>query len=557
MMRRAPLLIFILCLCHLASAASSEVSVQPASVGSISGTVIKDPGGEPLKKVLLQFVSEDQKQGGDYSATTDPEGHFHAENVRPGRYRVFLEKTGFVGVNGRGRRADLNTLTVQAGQPLEDVTFRMLPTAVITGRVTDEDGDPISSVRVVVLRKLPGKSKREPVSAEATNDQGEFRAAGLFPGQYWVVAMPPPDARDYQRQSAKPAATDEQVETRYLTTYYPGTYDAAQAATVPLKAGDEMPINFTLVPGRAYRVRGSVAGLAPGVTASVELISKLGDSIHSGEVGPNGEFEIHGAAPGSYTLKASTSDAIPIAAHQDITIGAADVEGVRLAPAPAFRMSGHLRLEGQATADLTQYSVNLRSNDTPEDSGVFIAQDFFGANAQVDRQGNFEWKNVNPGIYSLQVYGGNGKEPFFVKSAAMGGRNIDTGFTASGPAAIEVVISTKAGVLDGTVMGRDQASSQSDDKPIPNATVVAVPDEKYRKITSRFGIGSSDQFGHFNIRGLAPGQYTLFAWQDVGDDLYYDLDFLKSQGSGIPAKVDEGSRQRVDLKLSPIAEEWQ
>jgi Carboxypeptidase regulatory-like domain len=555
MTRRAQPFILILLLFGVARAAQATDAPRK-DVGAISGTVVKDPGGEPLKKVLLQFVAEDQKQGGDYSATTDPEGHFHAENVLPGRYRVFMEKTGFVGVNGRGHRADLNTLTVQAGHPLDDLTFRMLPTAVITGRVTDEDGDPISSVRVVVLRKVPGKTKREPVSAEATNDQGEFRASGLFPGQYWIVAMPPPDARDYERQSAKPTAPEEQAETRYLTTYYPGTYDAAQASPVSLKAGDEMPVNFTLIPGRAYRVRGSVTGLPSNGTAGVELISKLGDSIHSGEVSSNGDFEIHGVAPGSYILKASTSDAIPITVRQEVTIGAADVDGLRLVPTPAFRISGRLHLEGQTTADLTQYSVNLRQSDAPEDSGVFIAQDFFGASAPVDRQGNFEWKNVTPGNYFFQIYGGNGKDSFFLKSATMGGRNLDAGFSASGPATIDLVISTKAGTVEGSVTGRDQSSADGDDKPIPNATVVAVPEEKYRKIPSRFGIGSTDQYGHFTIRGLAPGHYALFAWQDLEEDLYYDVDFLKAQGSGFPARVDEDSHQRVDLKLSAISEDW-
>ena len=68
----------------------------------------------------------------------------------PGRYRVFFEKTGFAEVNGRGHRADVNVITVPADKPLDDLVFHMLPTAVITGRVMDEDGDPMSNVRVVV-----------------------------------------------------------------------------------------------------------------------------------------------------------------------------------------------------------------------------------------------------------------------------------------------------------------------------------------------------------------------------------------------------------------------
>ena len=99
----------------------------------------------------------------------------------------------------------------------------MLPTAVIAGRVTDEDGDPMQGVRVLVQRKKPGKAGREAAGTEATNDLGEYRIAGLFPGQYWVVAMPPPDVRDYEPQHQKSSTSDSQAETRYFTTYYPGT----------------------------------------------------------------------------------------------------------------------------------------------------------------------------------------------------------------------------------------------------------------------------------------------------------------------------------------------
>ena len=100
------------------------------------------------------------------------------------------------------------------------------------------------------------------------------------------------------------------------------------------------------------------------------------------------------------------------------------------------------------------------------------------------------------------------------------------------------------------------AAEDSNDTPASNVAVVAVPEEKYRKIPERFGVGATDQYGRFTIRGLAPGNYTLFAWQDVGEELYRDSDFLKSQGNGTPVKVEEGSRQKVELKLSPVGEEW-
>src|SRR5450631_568493 len=549
--------------CFLFSAlllARAQVPALSPKKSSIAGTVVKDPGSQPLKKVLVQVVAEDQKQGGNYTASTDADGHFHVENVLPGRYRLYLERTGYVGVNGRGNKSDVSVFTAEAGQSVEDLLFRMLPTAIISGRITDEDGDPMSGVTVFVQKKRPGKATRESAGNVATNDLGEYRISGLFPGQYWIGAMPPPDLRDYEQQRVKLPQADTQgddlSDIRYITTYYPGTYDAIQASAVTLKAADEMPVNFTLVPARTYRVRGFVTGVTAAQKPTVELFSKAGDSYRANayEIGHDGQFEVRGVAPGSYVVTASAgTETQSLTAHQEINVVAGDVEGVRLAPQPSFKLSGHLRIESTATGDLTQYSANLRQSELGGNPGFFLSQDFFGTNAPVDRFGNFEWKTVNPGNYIVQLYGSAG-QGVFLKSVTLGGRDIATGFSASGPATLDVVVSTKGGVVEGAVVEKER--DVDNDHPVANATVVAVPEEKYRKLPDRFGIGSTDQHGRFTIRGMAPGSYTLYAWQDLEEGTWRDADFLKSQeANGTAVKVEEGSHQKVELKLSPVAEE--
>jgi hypothetical protein len=319
-----------------------------------------------------------------------------------------------------------------------------------------------------------------------------------------------------------------------------------------------MPVNLTLVPARTYRVRGTVTGVTPGQKPVVELFPKAGDSIraNANEIGPDGQFEVRGVAPGSYVLRAGAGTGSQLlTARQDISVVAADVEGVKLAPLPTFTISGHLHIEGSASGDLTQYVVNLRQAELPEDPGFFMSQDFFGTNASVDRLGNFDWKDVNPGTYVVQVYGGEGQGSFFLKSVTLGGRNIETGFTASGPATLDLVVSSKGGMVEGTVVEKEK--DVENDHPVANATVVAVPEEKYRKLPDRFGMGSTDQHGHFTIRGLAPGTYTLYAWQDLEEGVWRDPDFLKSQeANGKTVKVEEGSHQQVELTLSNVGEEW-
>src|SRR6202795_4585641 len=96
----------------------------PAAHASIAGTVVKEPGSQPLKKVLVQVIAENQKECGNYTASTDADGHFHIENVLPGRYRIFTERTGFVGVNEHGLKSDVNVFTVLAEQSVDDLLFR-------------------------------------------------------------------------------------------------------------------------------------------------------------------------------------------------------------------------------------------------------------------------------------------------------------------------------------------------------------------------------------------------------------------------------------------------
>jgi hypothetical protein len=172
----------------------------------------------------------------------------------------------------------------------------------------------------------------------------------------------------------------------------------------------------------------------------------------------------------------------------------------------------------------------------------------------VDPLGNFAWKDMSAGSYVVQIRGGP-PGSFYLKSAAVGGRNIESEFTVSGPATVDLVVSTDAATIEGMVMEKDK--NLNDEHPVPNATVVAVPEREYRKLPERFGVGSADQQGHFTIHGLAPGSYTVFAWPDVVDGIWRDSDFLESQeANGISVKAVEGSNLKLQLKPSAVSEEW-
>jgi len=538
--------LFVLCLPLLSLSLCAQGAPKQAS---LSGTVIKEPGDQPLKKVILNLVAEDQKQGGNYTTDTDVEGHFLFENVEPGRYRLLLEKTGFHPINPRGHHTDGAILTVERGQEISGLLFQMLQSAVITGKVVDEDGDPMPSYGVSLLKRYPGKARHPELAAEErTNDLGEYRFSGLFPGQYFVAVVPPPDIRNFghSRESQRSARAD----MTYLPTYYPGTNDGTMAAPIDLRAGDELPVNFTMIPSHSFRIHGIVTGISVNQKPIVQLVSRgVIQSMNGSDVATDGQFEIRGVAPGSYTVMVSAqSDSQTLTDRQTVNVVAADVDGVKLVPVRPFTVSGHVTFENNWPKNINDCSAYLRPAGESDDEESSFASSGTTA-AQLDRIGNFTWTGVTPGHY-VALFNGDVGPNAYLKAVLIGGNDYTTGFNLTGPTSIDLVVGFRGGMVEGTVVDHDKAAG--------NVTVVAVPEKKYRRAHERFGTASTDQYGHFTIRGLAAGSYTIFAWQDLDATLYYDAAFLKSQeDNGTSIKVEEESRQLLQLKLASVPAEWQ
>jgi carboxypeptidase family protein len=210
-----------------------------------------------------------------------------------------------------------------------------------------------------------------------------------------------------------------------------------------------------------------------------------------------------------------------------------------------FTVTGVLRFDAPLRKPVMNCSVYLRPLDDDDSAAGPTA----ASSAQVDRFGNFQWTGVMPGTYVAQFNGDDVPE-LYLKYVRIGASNADGSFRLTGPASVEVVVSPRSATLEGMVIDGHQ--------PASNATVVVVPEEKYRKLPERFHSGATDQNGHFTIRGLAPGSYTVFAWHDLDEDLYRDPAFLKSQESnGMSINIGEESRQKIQLNVSPMGEEWQ
>jgi len=554
-MRLALIVVCLLALAGPTLAQGTPAAKEPAKA-SLAGSVVKEPGGEPLKKAIIELIGENQEEGGNYTATSDQDGQFNIANIQPGRYKLFVERPGYIEVDAKRRRSQGVSLSFDAGEAVKDELLHMLPSAIVTGRVLDEDVDPVPDAEVTVWRRkfLSAGPKFEAAASAQTNDLGEYRIGGLLAGKYYVSAHAPVNF-----QSLVPAQTktDEAgaklPDTSYVTTYYPNTIDRGQAAALDLHAGDEMPVNVSLVRTHTPRVGGSVAGYAPGMRVMVMLRSHETQAIvMASEVDKNGKFDIRHVPPGAYSLiTAVWKEGETRSGLIEVDVGDTDIEGLQLMHSPAATIRGKLRMQSKTADTSSAHYVSLRRIDEVEDySEAFTLVPDGAAGglgfSQTKTDGSFELKNVTPGLYDVEV-GGNTRDAgdSFVESISVGSKEfMESGLAVNGGTIpVEVTLTSGAGIVEGSVV-------KDKNEPVANAVVIAVPESKYRKRKSFYQRGNSDQQGRFRLRGLRPGNYTVFAWETLEDEQYFDPEFLrKFEEQGTSVQVEKAGRKTLALKV--------
>jgi protocatechuate 3,4-dioxygenase beta subunit len=290
------------------------------------------------------------------------------------------------------------------------------------------------------------------------------------------------------------------------------------------------------------RVRGKVANMVTG-RPSREIMVGLSsrDGFLSGRsfsgADAEGAFELRGVAPGTYHISAQWSDGNEhYWAWQRLDVGQTDVENVQLTLSPGMELTGRLRLEGKAEGANAEARVGLEPAD---------ARPMGASPGLVQRDGSFRIRNVAPGAYRVFVTGGG--DAFYLKSARLGDADALTelDLSAGAAGALELVMSANGARLEGAV-------TDDQNQPVSGVQVWLVPDSRRRSQRSLFRMASTDQNGRFTLRGLAPGDYQLFAWEDVEYGAPQDPEFLQQfEDKGKPVSLRENAQESVSLKLIP------
>lgn len=559
---RIALLILILAIpmhSQEARRAAGTSSVQPPAMqqqaepagepGTIEGLVLNLATGEPVKKANLTLMPTNPGPGMQppYGATSDAGGHFGFRDIPPGTYRMMVERAGFVRAS-YGARSSMRagtTITVQPGQKVTGIDFKLTPQGVVTGRVMDEDGEPVMNVSVQAMRSLYAQGRKRLMTAgyATTNDLGEYRIHSLAPGKYILSAVyRSMHGMAVERGVLRAGEADE----GYAPTYYPGTNEPSGAAPVEVTSGGVLRgTDIQLLKTRTMRVRGRIAnavGNRAGRT-SVMLVPRdstfMGFERNNAATQADGRFEIRGVVSGSYVLMANYWDeGKSYFARQPVEVTNTNLDGITLTIGSGIDVPGAVRVEGGGTVGLE----NLHASVQPRDFTPMMG----GGGGPLKNDGSFALQNLGPEVYTFQLYGQMGNA--YLKSVRMGDQDVlanGLDITSGAAGSLDVVLSTNGGQVEGTV-------TNAKGEPATTAMVVLIPDAARATQTHLFKATGADQHGHFALRGVAPGEYKVYAWEDVDPSAWQDPEFMKPfETKGESISIRENSRENLRLKVIP------
>jgi protocatechuate 3,4-dioxygenase beta subunit len=512
----------------------------------VAGTVVRLDTGEPLKKATVILRSHDNGEQSMF-VPTDAQGHFQFDKVEPGNYSLEALHNGFVRMGyGQKKYGDPGAhLSLAAGQKMTDLVFKLPRTSSISGRVMDEDGQPLPRVSLRVYQRAGRNSKHQlhAVAGALTNDLGDYRVFDLAPGRYYVRAnyQEPREVMGIQPSSSK------SPKESYPPTFYPNAADPAKAVGIIVNAGDQIPsVDFLLEPVPVVNIRGKVFNTIASGTDSNFFVTLM----QRGEVGNDfapvsgqvwnkeGRFEFRDVFPGSYIIGVSwIVNQERYSARREVEVGNADVEGINVTVMRGVDVAGRVAWEQKPPGEAQGVHVALQVSDP----GPFSWNS--GA-SEAKPDGAFLIKNVPQGVYRPHVF--TGGLDCFLKSARYGDADVtDGGLSpqAGTDAALELKLSCRAARIEGVALTGDSL-------PAAGVYVVAIPDAPHRDHDWEYRAETTDQNGRFLLRGIVPGDYRLFSW-NCGDDFdWYDREQLKPyESKGVRVSVEEGDRKTIQLEV--------
>ncbi|MSO56675.1 MAG: carboxypeptidase regulatory-like domain-containing protein [Acidobacteria bacterium] len=544
-------------------------NAQPATgTAKITGRVFSAETGTPIRRAQIRITSRDARI--NRNAMTDSDGRFEILALPASRYRLYVNKAGYVALEyGQARPFEAGKpLDIAAGESLDKIDFSLPRGSVITGRITDEFGDPVADVQVQAMRYQFANGERQLMNAgrvSTTDDLGQFRIFGLMPGDYVVRA-----ALRTNPNAAVAASNTAEAPLGYPGTYYPGVADAAQAQAVTLALGQELSsVGFSLVPARLSRISGTVmSSEGHPVGGAMVMLRAIGAgpaariNIGNGaanQVRPDGTFRLMNVPPGDYVLDVQQRPQ-SLQNVQGANLGelefasvplsvSGDIDGLTVVTTPGGTASGRVVFQGTHAQKATARGIQITAAAPSGNGSLMMA---FGGRAlgggRVNNDGTFELRGL-AGPHLIRA--GGLPAGWAVKTISIDGADItDAPFDfKAGTQVIDLVVTLTDRVteISGTVRdSRGQA--------VADYVLVVFPEnDKLWGAQSRYvATTRPNQNGTFSITGLPPGRYLATVVPSLENGMQNDVALLAQlRARAENVTLAEGQTLSLNLEMTP------
>jgi hypothetical protein len=480
---------------------------------------------------------------------TDDRGVFGFTNLQDNRYTISATKLGYVeGAYGASGPQRLGTpIVVSANFNAHKVGVTVYRGAVISGRVSQQDGQPAADVRVIVGRVSQSVEFKTPIAGTAvTDERGYFRIFSLPPGRFFVAAL--------QHSRNAPAGRERRID---FPVFFPQSRSVENAGLISLAVAQEITdIHLSLPEEDGHLVSGRIETNDPTLLKSALTVLTLRDEPGRSLISvaldtkEDGTFAIRKVPSGSYILSvratAQTEAHSIWWAEANLDVRSDDVLGVRPQLTRGLSVGGHVRLPPTIVSEGVPIHLILLSPSTSDErSHIF--------EAPIGRDGTFVFHNVRPASYLVSASCGD----------ALATRDCGVlGVRRAGLTVTEVVLDVNSD-LEGlqveltdhsaTLAGMIQDRSGG---PVTDRTVAVTPTDGMlrRFISGSVVCARPAADGTYVINDLLPAEYALAVVADMDTEQRSDgrlLDVVLSRG--VRTTVRAATANRLSLVVDSAA----
>jgi hypothetical protein len=551
-MRCLPLLLLLITAIAAAQSADAD---KPAH---LEGHVVSTTG-EPVKKATVvmqgsQFTEGQPLKQFTYVETSDSSGAFVFPSLPTGFYILSAERTGF---SANATRPDQSMrFPLSDGDVRRDIEIKMVPLAAISGRVVDQEGDPLSDLAVAVIHGGYGGAGRllfATLNSAMTDDRGEFRIGNLEAGRYYVIAR---KARNQPVRAVGEIRWDATAPGVDVNTFYPSGLGFKEATPVDLTPGAELRgIDIHMRRSRVYSIGGKIVDATTGKPSTLTATIIPKNDVEAGGFNfrnvtpraPDGDFDLPGFLPGDYFIQVNPNNNQRLTCRTEVTVGDSDVEGVVCSLSTAAEITGRISAENGDLAALLRTPEGRRPPPTaPRATLEEIDQNLTIAGSPSKDDGTFTIENIAPAKYWVRAIalplGTYAKSIRFGEQDVM---NTPIDLTSGAGGKLDVVLSTKVAAVNAQVRN-------SQGQPAASAFVLAWP-----KVGQGFNLDHGrtvtvGRDGTAPIRDLAPGEYYVAAWEQTDPFVWQNPEFLaKIESHAKTVRLAESAQESVDLTVIP------